>query len=220
MNNASQQANTPEVAVVIPALNEQDTVGEVVGVSLELTADVVVVSDGSEDNTAAVARTAGAKVIHLAENQGKGPALHTALEATNAEIVVMLDADLVGLTKKHLNTLLEPVLEGRLDMSIGIFEGGGFASDWGNQLTPNLSGQRACSRAWLLSVPDLSKERWPEPAITEHLKTTKIRWAYVELPQVAQILKETKRGFWHGVYARTKMYIDLLTYKIRRKKEN
>lgn len=220
MNNTPQQITAPTVAVVIPALNEQETVGEVVGISLEITADVVVVSDGSEDNTAQVAQEAGAKVVNFTENKGKGPALHAALEATDADIVVMLDADLVGLSKKHLNILLEPVLSGRLEMSIGIFEKGGFASDFGNQLTPHLSGQRACSRAWLLSVPDLNQERWPEPAITAHLKKTKIRWEYVELPQVTQILKETKRGFWHGVSARAKMYADLLTYKIRRGKEN
>ncbi|GAA5511750.1 hypothetical protein Dcar01_00463 [Deinococcus carri] len=207
------------MAVVIPAFNEEETVAEVVRAARELTPDVVVVSDGSSDRTAQVAREAGARVVDLPQNVGKGPALRAGLEATAAEYVVMLDGDLLGLTREHLERLLRPVLAGELDMAIGVFEGGGFASDWGNKLTPHLSGQRACRRDWLLAVPRLGAERWPEPPITDHLKTTAARWDYVELGQVRQVLKETKRGFWKGARARTRMYADLLTYRRRKKRE-
>ncbi|WP_102126641.1 glycosyltransferase family 2 protein [Deinococcus planocerae] len=207
------------VAVVIPAFNEEDTVGSVVQVAREFTSEVVVASDGSSDGTPQAAREAGAQVVELHENAGKGPALKAALEATEAEYVVMLDADLIGLTREHLEVLLRPVLAGELDMAIGVFEGGGFVTDWGNKLTPHLSGQRACRREWLLEVPHLGEERWPEPPITDHLKNTGARWGYVELPQLRQVLKEKKRGFWKGVGFRTKMYADLLTYRARKKRE-
>lgn len=206
------------VAVVIPAFNEADTVADVIRVARELTPDVVVASDGSVDDTVQVARQAGAQVLDIQPNGGKGPALKAALEATQAQYVVMLDADLTGLTLDHLHLLLDPVQGGQLDMSIGVFDGGGFVTDWGNKLTPHLSGQRACRRDWLLAVPHLGEERWPEPAITAHLKSTGARWDYIELPQVAQVLKEKKRGFWKGASARTKMYADLLTYGWRKKK--
>lgn len=214
----SARSPSSTVAVVIPAYNEEGTVGEVVRAALTLSEDVVVASDGSADRTAQVAREAGARVVELPVNGGKGPALAAALRATHAEFVLMLDADLTGLTREHLDVLLRPVLTGELDMSIGVFEGGGFVTDWGNRLTPHLSGQRACRRAWLLGVPGLGAERWPEPAITAHLKATGARWAYVELPQVAQVVKEKKRGFWAGSKARTRMYAQLLTYRARRKK--
>ena len=217
-DSAQPRVPQPSVAVVIPAFNEEDTVAEVVQVALTLTGDVVVASDGSADNTVGAAQKAGAKVVDLQPNGGKGPALKAALEATEADYVVMLDADLTGLTKAHLEKLLLPVLRGELDMSIGVFEGGGFVTDWGNKLTPHLSGQRACRRDWLLGVPQLGEERWPEPAITQHLKDTGARWDYVELPQVAQVVKEKKRGFWKGAKARTKMYFDLLTYAARKKR--
>lgn len=203
------------VAVVIPAYNEGATIASVVKAGLELTPEVVVASDGSADDTVAQARAAGANVLDLQPNAGKGPALKAALRATRAEYVVMLDGDLTGLTLAHLLLLLEPVKRGELDMSIGVFEGGGFMTDFGNKMTPHLSGQRACRREWLLAVPHLGDERWPEPAITAQLKNTGAKWDYVELPQVAQVLKEKKRGWWEGSKARTKMYADLLTFKLR-----
>lgn len=206
------------IAVVIPAFNEQETVPDVVRVGLELTPEVWVASDGSSDNTAEAARQAGAQVVELPENGGKGAALLAGIQAAQAEFIVMLDADLTGLTLDHLRKLLAPVVSGELDMSIGVFEGGGFVTDWGNKLTPHLSGQRVARRDWLLGVPHLGEERWPEPAITAHLKDTGARWDYVELPQVAQVVKEKKRGFWRGAKARTKMYANLLTYKARRRK--
>jgi len=205
------------VAVIIPAYNEQDTVGGIVRVARELTPHVIVVSDGSTDATARAARDAGATVIELAENAGKGPALHAGLTAVATEWVVLLDADLVGLTRRHLDTLLEPVRKGELDMAIGVFEGGGFMTDFGNRMTPHLSGQRAARREWLLSVPRLGQERWPEPAITYALKNERVRWGYVELPHLSQVMKEEKRGFWRGVKYRTRMYLDILTYRARRR---
>ena len=211
-------SSVSSVAVVIPAFNEAQTLSPVVAAALELTPDVVVASDGSTDETAQVARDAGARVIELPTNAGKGPALKAALEATQAEYVLMLDADLVGLSRAHLDILLAPVLSGQLEMSIGIFDGGGLMTDLGNKLTPHLSGQRACKRRWLLSVPHLGEERWPEPAITAALKEQGVRWDYVELPGLAQVIKEKKRGFWKGAKYRTRMYIDLFGFRRRKKK--
>ncbi|WP_309573094.1 glycosyltransferase family 2 protein [Deinococcus sp.] len=205
------------IAVVIPAFNEEGTVADVVQVARQFTPEVIVASDGSTDGTADVARQAGARVVELAENGGKGRALGAALAATDADYIVMLDADLTGLTPEHLERLVQPVMNGTLDMSIGVFEGGGFVTDWGNKLTPHLSGQRVARRDWLLGVPHLTDERWPEPAITAHLKDTGARWDYIELPNVAQVVKEKKRGFWKGAGARTRMYAQLLTYRARRK---
>ena len=207
-----------QIAVVIPAYNEAQTVADVVRAALLLTPEVIVASDGSSDDTASVARAAGARVVELSVNAGKGPALHAALRATDAEYVLMLDADLLGLTLAHLHILTGPVLAGRLGMSIGIFDGGGLMTDLGNKLAPHLSGQRACKRLWLLNVPGLGEERWPEPAITDALKRGGMKWDYVELPGLKQVMKEEKRGFWKGVGHRSRMYVDLLGYRRRRKK--
>lgn len=204
------------LAVIIPAFNEGETIARVVHTALELDCEVIVVSDGSEDETVQRATEAGALVVHLEFNQGKGAATYAGLQATQAEVVILLDGDLVGLSKMHLDSLVDPVISGELDMAIGIFDSGGALTDFGNKVTPHLSGQRACRREWMLGVPRLAQERWPEPAITDHLKRSGIRWAFVPLKGLSQVMKEEKRGFWEGIKHRSKMYFQILGYRLRR----
>jgi len=82
--------------IVIPAFNEQDRIADVVFHALSLAEGVVVVNDGSIDNTSSVARDAGATVIDLTVNRGAGYATRSgcdhALEQ-GAGIIVTIDAD-------------------------------------------------------------------------------------------------------------------------------
>lgn len=199
--------------VLIPAYNEESTVGGVVKAALEAGFPVVVADDGSGDLTASRAEAAGARAVRLPMNRGKGGAIAAGLAGVETPYVLLLDADLVGLRPEHLGVLLEPVLAGRLDMTIGVFKSGGLMTDFGNRATPFLSGQRACKTEFLRGVPGLANERWPEPAITEHLKASGARWEYVNLPGVSQVMKEKKRGFWRGLAYRLNMYWHLLRYR-------
>jgi len=81
---------------LIPAYNEAARVGKVVAEARPHVDEVVVVDDGSADDTAAVAEKAGAKVLRHGQNWGKGRAIATALEyfgRSDAELAVLLDAD-------------------------------------------------------------------------------------------------------------------------------
>ena len=85
------------VIVIVPALNEQETVAAVIAeIGRDLGADVLVVDDGSSDRTAAVARRAGASVVRHPFNLGVGAALRTGFryaEARGYSIAMQIDAD-------------------------------------------------------------------------------------------------------------------------------
>lgn len=202
-----------DTTALIPAYNEEAQIAAVVRVALQAGLAVLVADDGSADRTSEVAENAGAKVLRLPENRGKSGALAHGLAHVQTPYIILLDADLVGLRPEHLLAMLEPVRSGKLEMAIGVFKSGGFMTDFGNRATPYLSGQRACATEWLKGVPNLSKHRWPEPAITKHLARSKARWAYVELPGAGQIMKEQKRGFWRGLIMRFKMYSEIIKYR-------
>jgi len=206
------------VTVLIPAFNEETTIGNVVSAARKAGYPVVVADDGSADRTAEVAAAAGASVIRLEENRGKGGAYAAGLKLVETPYVILLDADLVGLRPEHLEALLEPVISGEADMSVGVFRGGRFLSDFGNRITPQLSGQRALPTKLLRSLPDLENSRYDvELKLTRWARERGWRVKYVPLHGLGQRLKEEKRGLIAGLAHRLKMYAQILRYALRPK---
>ena len=108
------------VSVVIPALNEEELIGDVVrAVPREIACEVIVVDNGSTDRTAEVARAAGARVV-AQPARGYGRACRAGLEAVSpeCEIVVFLDGDGSD-CPELMSRLVAPVAEGRYDFVIG-----------------------------------------------------------------------------------------------------
>jgi glycosyltransferase involved in cell wall biosynthesis len=113
------------VCVVIAALDEVTTVGDVVGsvppVVAGAATECLVVDDGSSDGTGAAARAAGALVCRFAANHGQGVALRSGYRlaaARSARVIVTMDAD-GQFDPDELPRLVEPVLAGRADMVQG-----------------------------------------------------------------------------------------------------
>ncbi len=107
------------VSVIIPAYNEEPTVGQVVSTALKLSYvdEVIVVDDGSTDRTTEEAEKAGATVIGHITNQGKGSAIKTGVKHSKGDILVFIDADISNLSTNKIDTMIRPILEGEADIT-------------------------------------------------------------------------------------------------------
>jgi dolichyl-phosphate beta-glucosyltransferase len=121
----------PAISIVIPAYEEQTRLGDSVRKILayiereKLSAELIVVDDGSKDNTAAIAESAASdysdvstEVIRYETNRGKGYAVKIGLLAARAPLAVFSDADL-STPIEELPKLVEPIKRGEYDVTFG-----------------------------------------------------------------------------------------------------
>jgi glycosyltransferase involved in cell wall biosynthesis len=174
------------VIAVVPAFNEEPSIGGVVRALLEqpLRLEVVVVDDASTDDTARVAREAGAVVLRLSTNLGIGGAVQTGFRyalSRGADATVQVDGD-----GQHpadaVEALVRPVLDGSADVAIGsrFLEKEGYRSSaprragiavlsatlrliTGRRFTDPTSGFRALNRRVLEFCARSYPEDYPEP---------------------------------------------------------
>ena len=209
-----------KIAAIIPAYNEEKTIANVIKATKQsrFLDEIIVVDDGSIDGTKKIAQDLGIKVISNPKNLGKGKALIKGVEITNADILLFLDADLVKLTKEHLTMLLEPVIKGKVDMTVGAIDRkmfGNFLNEWFRKTESPFSGMRAIKRSFWDRIPNNYKKKfYVESAITYFAKRDNIKVQPFVLEGVRHIVKEKKMGFWQGTKARWKMNFQIVFINI------
>lgn len=216
----------PAVSVIIPAYNEEERIGGTLRAVRRLGCDeVIVVDDGSRDQTAAIAGRYADQVIRLAKHRGKGAALAEGIRYAKGEILLFWDADL----KEHARLsapLLEPILKGEADMTIARFPAplrkGGFGLVkglarsgvrllTGKTLQATLSGQRAVSRKVISRLTYFPSGFGIELGLTVQALRAGFRVKEVPLPMRHRETGRDLRGFWH----RGKQFVAILHTLLR-----
>jgi hypothetical protein len=200
------------VVALVPARNEEASVGATVRALRSLPIqEVVVVDDASKDATAASALAAGASVIRIPRHAGKGAAMEGALRRLpDADLWVFADADL-GASASGLRVLLDACDAGA-DLAIAVLppqEAGGLGSvrrfaAWairrlgGVRTSAPLSGQRAITRACLAGVRPLARGFGVETAMTIDAARGGFRVEEVPVPGLThRATGRGLRGFAH-----------------------
>lgn len=185
-----------KVSVVIPAYNEANhIVPTLQAVRQHVPCDeIIVVDDGSQDETAQLAEQWADRIIRLTHNRGKGNALQLGWQQASGELVLFLDSDLRD-SARHAARLIEPVAAGRCEMAIAILPapskkaGFGLAKGLarrGIQLLTGfapaapLSGQRAIRRDVLEKVGRLDRGFGVEVGLT--VDVLRAGYRVLELP--------------------------------------
>lgn len=121
MNSITQKTATPKITVIIPAYNEEKTIQQVIREVKSYTENIIVIDDGSTDNTRKMAEQEGAIIYHHIINRGLGGALSTGIQAAllgEADIFLTFDAD--GQHRaEDIPKMIKPIIEEEADIVIG-----------------------------------------------------------------------------------------------------
>ncbi len=205
------------ISVLIPAFNEADRIGDTIAALLPLKSkypdfEIIVVDDGSSDDTSRVAREAGADVVHRQNNAGKGAALTAAFNLSKGEILILLDADVKDTAAECVKLAL-PILQDETDMTIALFTrssgtGGGVGlavklARWGifkltgRRMQAPLSGQRAFNRSLLVKTGGFASGWGVEVALTVRALRAGFRLLEIPTTMSHRVTGKTFEGALH-----------------------
>ena len=200
------------ISCVVCAYNEADRIRNILDVIVghPTLGEVIVVNDGSTDETEALIRSYPTiRVLSHSPNRGKTYALSRGIAAARYDHLMLLDADLAGITPADIDALAAPVMRGEAEVSISLRSN----SLWVyRQLGLDfVSGERVVPK-WLLKSAVEAMQRLPrwggEVFMNEIFIRQGCRIAVVRWRRVLNIRKYQKVGAWRGAWAEAKMIAD------------
>lgn len=203
------------ISIVIAAYNEEKRIANVLKIVEHhpLIDEVIVVNDGSSDKTSEVVKKFNVKLIENQKNMGKTLSIKVGIEAAKNDLIMLIDADLIGLDQESIEKLVKPVLDGQVDWTLSMRKNSfGFMKilkltkvDW-------LSGERVIPKK-LLSDPLI----WSRPNIGYGLETLMNKslllnhrtFRSVYLPNVDNPKKSEKSSYFTGLAKQFNMVVQI-----------
>ena len=198
------------ITAIVAAYNEEKTLADVLVAltSSPLIDEVIVVSDGSTDDTVSISRRFDVRTIALRENRGKGYAMRVGVDYASHDTLFFVDGDMLNVTERTIESLVLPVLRDECDMNIGVRHRGPVLDflHLKMQCGPVLSGIRVMKRDVFEKVPVQYQERFKiEAALNCFCSRSGFRQQHTVIYELRHVIKESKRGLSDGLRARWEM---------------
>jgi len=229
----------PKTLVIIPALNEEESIARVIGQIKDSApwADVAVINDGSTDKTGAIAESCGAIVLHMPYNVGIGAGMQTGFiyaARHGYEVAVQTDGDGQH-SPQEIPTLVQALSEGNADVVIGTryLEDRGYVTPWqrrigililakilssvtSQRITDPTSGFRASNRRAIAFCAHDYPFDYPEPEAIILLHRAKLRLREVPATMNARWGGKSSITPLRSIYYMVKVTLAILIHLLRR----
>jgi glycosyltransferase involved in cell wall biosynthesis len=200
------------ISCVVCAYNEEHRIRNILDAvdNHPALAEIIVVNDGSTDQTEALLATyPNVKVISYSPNRGKTYALSRGIAAAEHGHLMLLDADLAGVTPADIDALAAPVIGGEADASISLRSNS--LAIYRTMGLDFVSGERVIPASLLKDAVEAMQRlpRWGgEAFMNELIIKRRLRLAVVYWPKVVNVRKYTKLGRWRGMLSELSMMRD------------
>ena len=198
-----------KVSCIIPAYNEAKRIGAVLEVVCKhnYVQEVIVVDDGSNDNTKELFENdSRIRFISYKENQGKTHAVLEGMKLATENLVMLLDADLIGLSAKEIDQLIKPVISNETDITISLR--GNSLNIYKKLGLDIFSGERVFNKKLIRENEDELKRLSGfglEVFMNSILIKNKSKIKIISWPNVSHARKQEKVGKIKGFFAEARM---------------
>lgn len=204
--------NSKRVSAIVPAYNEGERIGRVLDVltSYPYFGEVIVVDDGSTDNTREIVSNYNVKYIRNDKNMGKGYAMDKGVSVAQGDVIFFCDADINGLTHRIIDEIIQPVLSGATEMFIASRDRIAHHLPFGEKFNP-IAGERALRKALWLRLPNFYKKNFRvETGLNLYAHYFGDGYEVKLFDNLVQTIKEKKYGIMGGFKQRWRMNVDLI----------
>lgn len=207
-----------KITAIVPAYNEADRIRGVLDVlvSHPRLAEIIVVDDGSTDETENIVCQYDVFYIKNERNQGKGYAMDKGVKRSKGEIILFVDADVSGLTHEMVDQIIAPVADEGLDMFIGMRNRKIYYLHLLVVFVPLLGGERALTKTLWNRLPAYYKHRFRiEAGLNFYAEHWGKGFEYTVFKGLAQVVKEKKYGWANGLKQRFGMMWNIASAQYR-----
>ena len=205
-----------KITAVVPVYNEERTVKGVLDalLSSKRIDNIIVVDDGSTDNTYKIIRKFKVKVIRLKKQHGKGNAIKIGTKNIKSDIILFFDADLLNLKKRHIDKLLAPVANGESVMAIGLMDKDNLIANMIMPYFPLTGGQRAILTKVFTEIKKIPLiGGWGlESVMNDYCKKKNLKFSIIKLDGVDHVGVQAKK---YGLMAFLRQIYDVALTRVR-----